>query len=237
MKDTSRKISISPSLICCDLCNLEQEVARLERIGVDSLHIDIIDSHFSPSLPMGIDTIRQLRKKTDLDFDIHLMVENNEFFINEMIDIGVQRICFHCESELHIDRMLNIIKSNNVEAGIALNPTTPFDNLEYCLEYIDFVLLMLINPGFASQKTESQISYALQKVAKCKKYLIDEGRSEVAIMVDGRVSFDTMNSLIYAGADILVAGSTSLFDVSGTLDENFDKIKKSIEYTSPKEPL
>jgi ribulose-phosphate 3-epimerase len=106
---------------------------------------------------MGIEIIQQARKKTSLPFDVHLMVQNNEFFVQEMLKIGVQRISFHYESAFHVDRLFSMIRDNGVQAGLALMPTTPCSVLEYCIDLLDFVLLMLINPSFAGHKGESQV--------------------------------------------------------------------------------
>ncbi len=220
-------IRIAPSLICADLCNLEQSIRSLEKLGVDYLHVDLIDAHFSPSMPLGLETVRQLRNKTALPFDVHLMVEDNEFFIREMAKIGVQQLCFHCESAFHVDRTLSLIQENGISAGIALMPATPFSVLEYCLERISFVLLMLINPGFADRKEEKQVPYAERRVADCRRFLNDRGL-DIPIEIDGRVSFESIPRLVAAGADILVTGSSSLFHKGGTLSENFGKTKKAI---------
>ena len=221
------KIKISPSLICTDLCNIERDVHNLEAAGVDFLHIDLLDGHFSPSMPMGIEVVQQVRQKTQLPFDVHLMVENNEFFISEMAKIGVQQMCFHYESAFHVDRMLSLIQQNGIRPGIALMPATPLSVLEYCLERIEFVLLMLINPGFAGHKGETQVPYAQRRVADCRRFLNDH-RRDIPIEIDGRVSFENIPQLVAAGADILTAGSSSLFHKDGTLAENLEKTKKAI---------
>ena len=219
-------VKIAPSLICTDLCNIERDIKNIEDAGVDFLHVDLIDAHFSPSMPMGIEVVQQVRQKTPLPFDVHLMVENNEFFITEMAKIGIQQMCFHYESAFHVDRMLSLIQENGIKPGIALMPATPVSVLEYCLERIDFVMLMLINPGFAGHKGENQVPYAERKVADCYKFLRERG-SNIPIEIDGRVSFENIPNLVAAGADILVAGSRSLFHKDGTLSENLKKIKKA----------
>ena len=227
MNRPENDIAISASLICSDLCNIETGLRELESAGIDYLHVDLIDAHFSPSMPMGIEVVQQVRKKTSLPFDVHLMVENNEFFIHEMVKVGVQRMCFHYESAFHVDRMLSLIKENGVAAGIALMPTTPLSVLDYCIERIDFVLLMLINPGFAGHKHESQVPYAERKVSDCRKYLADHGL-DIPIEIDGRVSFENIPRLIAAGATDLVAGSRSLFHPDGTVIENANKMNQAI---------
>ncbi|OIU69813.1 ribulose-phosphate 3-epimerase [Rossellomorea aquimaris] len=215
----NRKITISPSIMCADLLNLEKSVREIENAGIDTLHIDIIDSSFSPSMPLGIDTVKQLRKITNMDFDVHIMANDNEFFIQEMIDIGVEQITFHIESSVHIDRYINLIRNSGAKVGVALNPATPLSVLDYVLPQCDTVLLMLINPGFATDKAEKQISYAVKKV-KDLYQTIEESGLKTRIEVDGRVSLDTIPALVEAGADILVAGSTSLFVKGNSLAEN-----------------
>lgn len=214
-----RKITLSPSVMCMDLTNLEKSIKKIEAIGIDALHIDIIDGAFSPSMPLGIDTVKKLRSITDLPFDVHIMSLNNEYFINEILDIGVQHITFHYETSLHVDRYINLIKERGVGVGVALNPATSLSTLDYILPQVDLIMLMLINPGFATNKNEKQVFYAKQKVEDLRKLIDDKGYN-VAIQVDGRVSLDTIPMLVKAGADNLVLGSTSLFMKDNTLEEN-----------------
>lgn len=138
--------SISPSLICMDLVNLETSVKELEAAGCEMLHVDVLDGYFSPSMPIGLDTIRQLRKKTDLYFDAHVMAVDNTYFMEELADIGVGRMCFQAETERHLSRKLSWLKEKGIEAGVALAPGTSVETLRYVLEQCDFVLLMMINP-------------------------------------------------------------------------------------------
>ena len=125
---------ISPSLITLDLCNLESQVKQLEDSGIEMLHVDLLDGYFSPSMPIGLDVIRQLRKKTDLVFDVHLMANSHDYFVNELLDIGVQQLVFHGECEPHIDNRLNMIHARGVRAGVALRPATSLSTLYYVLE-------------------------------------------------------------------------------------------------------
>ncbi|MEC3885816.1 ribulose-phosphate 3-epimerase [Halobacillus sp. HZG1] len=214
-----RNITIAPSIMCADLCNLEKSVREIEEAGLDTLHIDIIDGTFSPSMPLGINTIEQLRKITDMKFDVHIMANTNEFFIQEMLRIGVEQITFHVETSFHLDRYINLIKKHDTKVGIALNPATSLSVLDYVLPQVDTVLLMLINPGFATDKGEKQVSYATKKVEDLAK-LIRSKDLDTKIEVDGRVSLNTIPTLVRAGADILVAGSTSLFEKSNGLKDN-----------------
>lgn len=212
-------IIISASLICADMCDLAKSIESLEDAGVDLLHIDIVDGRFSPSMPLGLELVRQLRAITNMPFDAHIMALNNEFFVDELARIGVQRLCFHIESTLHVDRLLNTVKSFGIETGIALLPTTPFSVLDYCLEHLDYVQLMLINPGYASHGNERQVPYATRRIFDCREYMKKRGVN-IPIQVDGRVCFDTIKDIVAAGADIIVGGSRSLFDHKSSIREN-----------------
>lgn len=198
----------SPSLICLDLCNLEEQVRVLERCGIEALHVDILDGHFSPSMPLGLDTVRQLRDRTGLAFDCHVMVTEQDYFVDELLDIGVQQIVFHAETQPHIDGMLNRIHDRGVRAGVALKPATPLSVLEYVLEKCDTVLLMLINPGYAFVKGEKQTVYAERKLRDLRE-MIDSRGLNTKIELDGRVSGDNIQK--YAKiADEFVVGSTCI---------------------------
>lgn len=206
-----QKCILSPSLIsCCDLCNLEGSVKALERAGIEMLHVDILDGHFSPSMPLGLDTVRQLRSRTDMIFDVHLMTTAHDFFVEELLDIGVQQLVFHGEMEPHMDNRLNQIRKAGVRAGVALKPATPLSSLEYVLEKCDAVLLMLINPGYAQSKSEGQVPYADRKVRELHEMIASRGL-DTKVILDGRISKDNMAAFAPEGiADIFVAGSTCL---------------------------
>ena len=132
-----RCILASSLISCCDLCNLEQSVKTLEDGGIELLHVDILDGHFSPSMPLGLDTVAQLRTRTSMPFDVHLMASENDYFVRELLDIGVEQLVFHAETERHIDNRLNQIHAAGARAGIALKPATPLSVLDYVLEKCD----------------------------------------------------------------------------------------------------
>ena len=205
----SEKCVISPSLICLDMCNLESQAKTLEQSGIELLHVDILDGHFSPSMPLGLDTVRQLRARTKLAFDCHLMVTEQDYFVDELLDIGVDQIVFHAETQPHIDGMLNRIHARGVRAGVALKPATPLSTLEYVLEKCDAVLLMLINPGYAFMKGEQQVAYADRKIRALRR-MIDERGLDTKIELDGRVSPKNIEDWGNGVADIFVTGSTCL---------------------------
>lgn len=198
----------SPSLITLDMCNLQTQVKQLEQSGIQMLHVDILDGHFSPSMPLGLDTVRQLRAKTDLEFDCHVMTTEPDFFVDELMDIGVQQIVFHVETAPHIDGMLNKIHAAGIKTGVALRPATPLNTLEYVLEKCDTVLLMLINPGYASVKGEKQVDYAERKICELRQ-MIDARNLDTRIELDGRISAENIQK--YAEqAEIYVCGSTCI---------------------------
>lgn len=211
------KCIISPSLICLDMCNLESQIRILEQSGIQVLHVDILDGHFSPSMPLGLDTVRQLRQKTDMFFDCHVMVENQDFFVDELLDIGVQQIVFHAETQPHIDGMINRIHAKGVKAGIALKPSTPLSTVEYVLDKCDSVLLMLINPGYAFLKGEKQVAYADRKIRQLRQ-MINERGLDTKIELDGRISPDNICTYGKDLADVFVTGTTCLDrnDLSGS---------------------
>ena len=200
---------LSPSLICLDMCNLEREVRSLEKAGIKMLHVDILDGHFSPSMPLGLDTVRQLRAKTDMFFDCHVMVTEQDYFVDELLDMGVDQIVFHGETQPHIDGMLNRIHAKGVKAGVALKPSTPLTELEYVLDKCDTVLLMLINPGYAFVKGEKQLAYADRKIRELRKMITDRGLN-TKIEVDGRISPDNIRTYGKGDVDIFVTGSTCI---------------------------
>lgn len=211
------KCIISPSLICLDMCNLESQIRILEQSGIQVLHVDILDGHFSPSMPLGLDAVRQLRQKTDMFFDCHVMVENQDFFVDELLDIGVQQIVFHAETQPHIDGMINRIHAKGVKAGIALKPSTPLSTVEYVLDKCDSVLLMLINPGYAFLKGEKQVAYADRKIRQLRQ-MINERGLDTKIELDGRISPDNIRTYGKDLADVFVTGTTCLDrnDLSGS---------------------
>ncbi|MHB8062613.1 MAG: ribulose-phosphate 3-epimerase [Ruminiclostridium sp.] len=224
----NEKCIIAPSLICLDLCNLEKQIRLLEKQGVQLLHVDILDGHFSPSMPLGLDTVRQLRKHTEMAFDVHLMATEQDFFIKELLDIGVQQLTFHIEAESHVDHQLNRIKRHGVRTGVALKPGTPINTLEYIMEQCDTVLLMLINPGYAGTAGEKQVPYAMQKVLDLRNMIKRKGLNTL-IELDGRISLKDIETFSPEKADIFVAGSTciSRLDIEGSF-ERLHQLKQRI---------
>lgn len=215
----NKSVSVSPSLITLDMCNLEQQVKMLEENGIEMLHVDILDGHFSPSMPLGLDTVKQLRKKTSLEFEAHVMVTDPQFYVDELIEAGASQIVFHVETCDHVDGMLNYIHSKGLRAGVALKPATSLSTLDYILEKCDAVLLMLINPGFAQVKGEAKVPYAARKIRELHERITAQNLA-TKVILDGRISTEDIETYGASGeANIFVTGSTCIKkdDLTGSL--------------------
>lgn len=221
--------AISPSLICMDLCNLANGVKELEAAGCEMLHIDLLDGYFSPSMPIGLEVIRQLRAATNLYFDAHVMAKENTFFMEQLADIGMGRMCFQIETEVHISKKLSWLRSLGIEAGVALAPATPIVGLEYILEQCDFITLMMINPGFASDHSEGVQEGCKRKIADLRKMIEKQGLS-TTITIDGRTYLEVIPEYVSLGATTFVAGTSSLFlNNRLSLAANFESLNEVIK--------
>ncbi len=195
---------IAPSILSADGSRLGEEIAAVEAAGADLLHIDIMDGHFVPNLTIGPGLVASLRHRTRLPFDVHLMIENPERYIDEFAKAGSDWITVHVEAAVHLHRIVHLIREKGVRAGVSLNPATPLSLVEPILPEIDLLLIMTVNPGFGGQKF---IAGMLPKIAAAKR-LIREAAPEVLIEVDGGVTLKNIRSIADAGADMLVAGSS-----------------------------
>lgn len=214
-------VRIAPSLMCADQCHLESEVRRLESAGCDLLHIDIMDGSFVPNLVLGFEQVKSLRPRTALPLDVHLMVEDNERFVRLAKEAGADMVTVHVESCRHLDRVLALIRELGMKAGAALNPATTIDALTHVVDRLDHVLLMSVNPGFAGQQL---VPSALAKIAAARAWL---GPS-LPIQVDGNVSFAHIPAMVAAGADILVAGSSSVYARGASIADNVARTRAAI---------
>jgi len=196
-------IKIAPSLLAADFTNIEKEIKAITEAGADLLHLDVMDGHFVPNLTFGLPIIKQIKQISDIPLDVHLMVTNPENYLDTLADLGVEYVSFHQETVFHIHRQLTVLRDKGVKAGIALNPATPVETIFPVLEYVDFILLMSVNPGFGGQKF---LPLVLDKI-KTIKTEIKRRNLSLEIQVDGGVNAATIDSLREAGADILVAGS------------------------------
>jgi ribulose-phosphate 3-epimerase len=195
----SKKIIVAPSLLAADFSKLREEIQEVESYGAEYLHLDVMDGNFVPNISFGAPVISSIRKHSNLVFDVHLMVENPDRFIKDMVDAGADVITVHAEATKHLNRTIQLIKSYGKKVGVALNPSTPFDVIKYDLKDIDMVLIMTVNPGFGGQ---AFIEGMLQKIRDLRS--IDPN---IDIQVDGGINNKTSKLVKEAGANILVAGS------------------------------
>ena len=219
-------VLIAPSILSADFAALGDAIAAAERGGADLIHVDVMDGHFVPNMPLGVGVLERLRAKTALPIDVHLMVADNDFFIDLLKDCGVNRISVHVESSPHLDRTLAHVRESGALAGAAINPATPLAAIEYALERLDYVLVMTVNPGFAGLKLTPA---SIRKIADCRKLLDDRGYRHLPIQVDGNVSFENIPAMVAAGADNLVAGTSSIFHASASIRDNMTRMREAIE--------
>lgn len=194
---------LSPSLLSADFANLGEQVALLDEAGAQYVHIDVMDGMFVPSISMGIPIVKSIRPVSERIFDVHLMIEDPDRYIDDFVEAGADLITVHAEACTHLDRTIQKIKEKGILAGVALNPATPICTLEYILSQVDMVLIMTVNPGFGGQKL---IPYTIDKVRDLKK-MIEEKGLKIDIEVDGGVTLDNVGQVLDAGANIVVAGS------------------------------
>ena len=196
-------IKVSPSILAADFGNIERECNLIDKSGADWFHLDVMDGIFVPNISFGIPVVKAIRKMTSKPLDVHLMITEPERYIDKFIEIGSDIISFHIEATNKLEENISLIKSNNVKAGIAINPDTPIDSLIEVINKIDLVCLMGVFPGFAGQKF---IKNTFDRLKELKKLIIDNN-SKALIEVDGGVKADNYMELRSLGADVLVAGS------------------------------
>lgn len=198
-----KKMMIAPSMLSADFGRLNEEIDLLNQSDCEFLHIDIMDGHFVPNLTFGRAIVEAIAQKSTKPLDIHLMVENAEFFINYFAPLRPAFISFHIERESHINRTINLIKSHDIKAGIVLNPHTSQECLEYILRYVDLVLLMSVNPGFAAQNF---ITSTLEKAIKVRG-MIDAQNPSCILEMDGGICDKNIDLVKDSGVDLVVSGS------------------------------
>lgn len=213
--------SIAPSILSANFANIEKDIKIVENeTKCKYLHIDVMDGNFVPNISIGQPFIKSLRKISNMIFDVHLMVEKPERYIEDFKKSGADILTVHCEATTHLHRTLSQIRQCGMKAGVTLNPATPIETLLPILDIVDLVLVMSVNPGFGGQSFISNSLYKLQKLQEYKK----EYGYDYIIEVDGGVNEKTIKQVSNAGAELLVAGS-AVFNEKG-IKNNIEKLEK-----------
>lgn len=197
-------IKISPSILSADFAEMGKAVELMEKSGADYIHCDVMDGAFVPNISFGPGMIRAIKKHTSLPLDVHLMVDKPERYIDDFVNAGASIITIHAEATTHIQRVLQYIRAKGVKCGLVLNPATPVDYVKYCLDCVDMILLMSVNPGFGGQKF---IPAVLPKVKEVSDMIAASGY-DIELEIDGGINFDNIGPVLKAGANVIVAGST-----------------------------
>lgn len=196
-------VSIAPSILASDFTMIKENLDMLERAGADWVHIDVMDGVFVPNITIGPQFVENIKARTKLPLDVHLMIDRPQYFAPIFAQAGADRVTVHVEGHTHLNKTLNAIKKEGARAGIALNPHSGAEQLRYVLDDIDYILVMSVNPGFGGQ---SFIDTSLDKIADTKRMIDNSGR-DIRLAVDGGVNEENSSDIVYAGADFLVAGS------------------------------
>ena len=210
---------LAPSILSADFKHLGEDILAVQQCGARYLHFDVMDGMFVPSISFGMPVLKSIRPLTDMFYDVHLMVQDPERYIDDFAKAGADGITIHAEACRHLDRTLDQIHEKGLKAGIALNPATSLSVLDYVYGKADLILLMTVNPGFGGQKL---IPATIEKTAQLRKILNEKGL-DTDLEVDGGVNPSTITSLLDAGANILVAGS-SIF--GGDIQANYRELEK-----------
>jgi len=213
---------IAPSILSADLARLADEVQEVVEAGADWIHVDVMDGHFVPNITIGPVVVKALKKVVSIPLDVHLMIENADFYLDAFVEAGADILTVQPEACTHLHRTVTAIKDKGIKAGVALNPATPLNSLDYVLPDLDVVMIMTVNPGFGGQEF---IPTMLPKIEQLKK-IITERKLTVEIEVDGGIKVENIGEVARRGGDIFVAGS----GIFGTPDrtETIKKMRKEI---------
>jgi len=216
------KIKVSASLACADLLNIEKDIHILEKSGVDYLHIDIMDGEFVPNFCLNMDIMKSLKGMTTIPMECHMMVKDPERYISRIAESGADCLSIHYESTPHVQGALSLIHQAGMKAGVALNPSTPTSVLEYILDDLDVVTIMMVNPGFAGQKL---IPAMLKKLRDTRSFLDANSKENMDIIVDGNVSIENIPKMVEAGATVLVGGTSSIFRKGYSIENSMKLVR------------
>ena len=199
----NRTVDIAPSILAANFSCLGDEIRAAERGGAAILHVDVMDGHFVPNITVGLPVVKSLASFTKLPIDAHLMISEPGLYATQFVEAGARMVSVHVETDPNLHRTLTAIRAAGAHPGVVLNPATPLSSIEEALQFVDYVLVMSVNPGFGGQKF---IPQTLDKVKRLRQ-LIDQRQLNVRIEIDGGVDRNNIETVVEAGAEIIVAGS------------------------------
>ncbi len=214
------KTKIAPSILSCNFLTLEKEIKAVESAGADLIHIDVMDGHFVPNITIGPLFVEHIKRITSLPLDVHLMIENPSAFVDDFVKAGADIITIHIETDKHILRTLDVIKTSGKKAGITLNPATPLNSIKYAIKEADLLLIMSVNPGFGGQ---SYIDAMDEKIVEAKKMIMETG-NVIDLEVDGGIKATNVKKTVDSGANIVVMG-TEIFH-SGNYAQKIKEVRE-----------
>ena len=195
---------LAPSILSADFSRLGECVCQIEKAGADIIHVDVMDGHFVPNISFGAAVMKSLCGKSGMPFDVHLMIEDPDRYLEDFITDNTEYITVHAEACVHLHRTIQHIKSSGAKAGVAVNPATPLSAVECVLEDVDMILIMSVNPGFGGQKFISSVLPKIRKLDELRR----ENNLDFTIEIDGGINPDNVKTVTDAGVDIVVAGSS-----------------------------
>lgn len=220
-KKYTKPYYLSVSIICSDMLELKKDLSLLEKGDIDFVHFDVMDGIFVPRYGVYPEILESVKKNIKKPMDVHMMVQNPELYIPTFIKAGADIIVVHAEACLHLHRTIQLIKKNGAKAGVALNPATPLNVLDYIIDDIDMVVLMAINPGIVGHKIISNI---YEKISKMRDLV--SNRSDFLIQIDGGVNFKSGPKMIMSGANVLVCGASTIFQQDKPIDKKIKDFRK-----------